>query len=334
MTRRLLITGASGGLGLALVAAARAAGFAVRATGRSAAPAARLAALGADYVRYELTDPSGLAALCADCDTVIHAAALSASWGPAADFAAINLTATAALLDAARRARCQRFVFISSPSIFAGFAHRIGIRADDPPADPPLNDYARTKLAAERLVLAAHGAAMACVALRPRAIVGPDDRVLLPRLAALARRRRMPLPGGGAALIELTDVRDAARAVLLAEDQAEAIGGRAINISGGQPLPVRTVAERLAAALGTTPQLVALPIPLARAAAVLAETTARLTGRRDEPLLTRYTLATLAFSQTFDADEAAALIGYRPQHDALATLLAAAAHLHDEGSAA
>jgi nucleoside-diphosphate-sugar epimerase len=307
----------------------------VRATGRDAVAGAQLANLGAQFIACDLAAPEAdLAALLGGCDSVIHAAALSASWGREAHFIAANVTATQALLDAARSGGVRRFVLISSPSVFARRSDQTGIGADTPPVARPLNAYARTKLAAERIVLAAHGAEMATCALRPRALVGEGDRVILPRLAALARRPRMPLPRRGAALIELTDLRDAAWAACEAEARVRNLAGRAINISGGQPIAVRDLALRLAEALGETPRLVNVPLALAWPLAQCAEALAHLTRAKEEPVLTRYTLATMAFSQTFDLAPAQALLGYAPRFDATATLLAEARRLGALGAAA
>lgn len=326
MTHDVLITGATGGLGLSLVAAARARGHPVIATGRSDTVRERIEALGAEFVAADLTT-ADLKVLCRGRHSVIHAAALSAPWGRKIDFKRINVHATTALLEAARAEGCGRFLFVSSPSIFAAFRDRIGIRGGDAPSDPPLNNYARTKLEAERLVLAANSPRLATAAVRPRAIVGPDDRVLLPRLADLVRRRWTPMIRGGRALIEFTDVRDAADAILCAEARIDAIAGRAINVSGGRPVSVREAADALAATLGRAPRAAAVPLPLAWLAAVVMEGLACARGGRSEPALTRYSLATLAYSQTFDMEETARLIGFRPQHDAMAALLTAARSL-------
>jgi 2-alkyl-3-oxoalkanoate reductase len=329
--RTILVTGATGGLGAALVDEALGRGHTVRATGRSVSAGTRLQALGADFISADLTHPqTDLHALLDGCDAVIHAAALSASWGPRAAFEASNVVLTRRLLDAARAAGVARFVFVSSPSIFADFADRIAIGEDALPSARPLNDYARTKLIAERLVLARDDGSFACCAVRPRALVGPGDRVILPKLAQLARRKRMPLPNGGNALIELTDLRDAAWAIGEAEARAPELSGRAINISGGRPVSVRDVATRLAAALGLHPRLVSLPIGIARPLAHLLETLASVRGSAEEPVLTRYTLATLAYSQTFDPEPARRLIGFAPRHDALDTLCAEARRLARE----
>ena len=318
----VLVTGATGGLGLALVDGLVRAGRRVRATGRSGGGDRRLGAPGVEFVPADLTDPSVAERLSEGQATVFHAAALSASWGLPAAFEAANVTATAHLLAAAQRAGCGRFVHVSSPAIYAALRDRVALTEQDPPNPVPLSHYARTKLAAERLVLRAAQPGFATVAVRPRAIAGPDDRVLLPRFAAIAARGWMPLLRGGRALIEFTDVRDVVAALLLAEDRAAVLSGQAVNVSGGQPVPMREVAGRLAGALGTTLRSVPIPLPAALAAATLAERAARPDG--PEPALTRYTLATLAFSQTFDMARARTVLGFVPRHDALETLLQAA----------
>jgi len=320
--RCILITGATGGLGKALVREVLARGHTVRATGRSKGEGKALRELGAEFIPADLERSNhDLAPLLKGCDSVIHAAALSASWGEQEAFTSANIDVTQRLLDAARRHGVGRFVFVSSPSIFASLEDRIGIGEHAAPNAVPLNFYAQTKLAAEQLVLAASNDSFACCAIRPRALVGAGDRVILPKLAELARRKRMPLPRGGVALIELTDLRDAASAIAEAEARAPQIAGHAINISGGQSHTVRKVALELAHALGTAPKLVSIPLGVAKVLANVLERIAILRGTRDEPALTRYTLATLAFSQTFDPEPARRLLGFEPQYDALETLL-------------
>jgi 2-alkyl-3-oxoalkanoate reductase len=321
MTDCVLITGATGGLGVGLVSAARAQGLAVLATGRSDRHKARIEGMGAAFAQGDLLDKSFVARMCKGQTGVIHAAALSQSWGPRASFEAANIVVTENLLQAAKRAGAERFVFVSSPSIFAKLADQIGIKDIDLPNPRPLNYYAQTKLIAERRVMAASEHGFATVAIRPRAIVGPDDQVLLPRLAELARRKTMPLPRGGEALIELTDVRDASSAILSAYQRAPVISGQAFNISGGRPLPVKTIATRLSQALGTNPKHVAIPLVIGVTLAWLLETQAHLINAKTEPVLTLYTLATLAFSQTFDLSVAKQALGWSPQYSGLESLL-------------
>lgn len=316
--RRALVTGATGGLGLALCETLRSEGYAVRATGRNMAQAERLAGLSAEFVRGDLLTMN-LAALCRDIDVVFHAAALSSPWGPRQAFQRINVDATRNLLGAAGANGVGSFVFVSSPSVYAALKDQPNLTEASPLPERSLNAYAATKRAAEEIVLAAHRPDFRTVAVRPRALIGPDDVVLLPRILALVSRGWFPLFRGGRALVELTDVRDAARALVSADGNRETVGGQAINISGGKPMAVIDLVRNLGAALGRTLQLRHIPMPVARTAAVAMEAVYGMLPGRPEPKLTTYGIATLAYTQTFDLTRARNLLGYVPAHDAVAT---------------
>jgi len=318
--RRALVTGATGGLGLSLTQALIEAGYAVRATGRNPVAIQRLRTMGAEVVAGDLEtlDP---AVLFKDIDAVFHAAALSSPWGPDAAFQRANVDLTRTLLAAARDGGIDAFIFVSSPSVYARWRDQTDLTEATPLPRRALNAYARTKREAEALVLAADAPGFRTVAIRPRAIVGPDDTVLLPRILKLVRRGRFPLFREGRALIELTDVRDAADALILADAAREIAGGQAINIGGGRPVAVAELVRRLGQALGVSVRIVPLPLALGQALSVAADAVCRLLPGRPEPVLTPYTLSTLAWSQTFDLTRARALLGYEPRHDANETAM-------------
>jgi 2-alkyl-3-oxoalkanoate reductase len=326
VTRRALVTGATGGLGLALTRALLDAGYSVRATGRNAEAIVRLRDMGAEAVAGDLFD-LGAGAVCEDIDVVFHAAALSSPWGPDAAFQRANVDLTADLLKAAREAGAGAFVFVSSPSVYARWSDQTGITEDMPWPSRPLNAYARTKGEAERLVLAADAPGFRTVAIRPRAIVGPDDAVLLPRILRLVKKGRFPVFREGRALVELTDARDAARALVLADIHREAAGGQAVNVTGGRAVPVADLIRRLGEALGVTVRTVSVPLVLGQALSVGGDAVCRILPGQPEPVLTPYTLATLAWSQTFDLGRARHLLGYEPEHDAVETAMAVAPRL-------
>ena len=323
--KKVLITGATGGLGLALVRIFAQKGFKVRATGRRESARNEITSSGAEFFKADITKLSDLETLCDNQDIIIHAAALSDSWGHPQDFYDANVTATQNLLEISEKKGVKGFIYISTPSIYAAMVDQHNITEEDEPLCPPLNDYAKTKLAAEKHVLAANKDSFKTVALRPRAIVGPDDRILLPKIMEMINRGFLPSFRNGKAVIELTDVRDVANAVLLASqkinDASDKISGEAFNISGGKAIPIKQLAFQLAQSTGQKINFIPLPMAFAKYLAKRLERKGVRGGYKVEPKLTRYSLATLAYAQTFDMSKAKKYLGYEPSYDAVQTIL-------------
>ena len=328
VTGQVLVTGATGGLGRILTAQLRSSGRDVLATGRNTAVGGAMTCPNVRFLPADLTcDP--LEPLLDGVQTVFHLAALSAPWGRKSDFQAANIDATSRLLDAARKAGCRRLVFASTPSIYTRAADQLGLTEQSPLPVRFANTYATTKHAAERMVLDAAREGFATVALRPRAVIGPHDTALLPRLLRAARKGVLPLPNGGRALIEPTDARDASEAFIAAEARAESVSGRAFNISGGVALPVSDLASLVFARLGRRVRIVDFPAGLTMAAAVFAEGMAQLLPGRPEPILTTYSAMVLGWSQTFDMTAACEALNWTPSRqpaESVAWALADAAH--------
>lgn len=313
MSEGVLVTGATGGLGLSLVEALVKGGRKVVATGRDRAKGEMLESMGASFVPANL-ETDDLERLGEGVGTVFHLAALSSPWGPTERFEAINHRATLRLLDAARATGCGTFVYTSTPSIYTRAQDQIGLSESSPLPAKPANAYAATKLAGERAVLAAARESFDTVALRPRAIIGPHDTVLLPRLLRAASKGVMPLPGMGRALIEPTDARDVVSALLAAEARASEVSGEVFNISGGQALTLRDLASHAFVRMGKTVHLVPLPARAVLALAAVAEAIAKIRPGRPEPALTRYSAKALGWSQTFDLTKAKTRLGWSPRH--------------------
>jgi len=287
-------------------------GHPVIATGRNGTIGARLAAMGARFCPSDLARDD-LTGLLDGVAHVFHLAALSAPYGREADFVATNVLATRRLLDAARAAGCASFVFTSTPSIYARPQDQIGITETTSLPPKLANAYARTKLAAEQAVLDAHGTAMACIALRPRAILSPFDTALLPRLLRAADKGVMPLPHDGRALLEPTDARDVVSALLAAQARAVDAGGRAYNISGGVAVSLRDLVTHLFGLLGKEVRLQPVPRCLLLAMGTVMERLAA-TMRLPEPPLTAYGALILGYSQTFDLSSARQSMDWAPRH--------------------
>ena len=317
--KRVLVTGATGGLGRNAMEALLSRGIEVRATGRNPAAGEALSAMGAEFVPLDLaatgdSASAGLAALVRHVDAVWHCAALSSPWGKAADFTAANVTATRQLLQAAGHAGVSRFVHISTPALYFNYRAQLGIQESFRPA-AYVNDYARTKAEAEACVQDAVPAFrhMHCSILRPRAIFGPYDQVLLPRIARVLRQRdgRLPLPHGGRVTLDLTYAGNVVQAMWLATTAEAVPSGSVFNITNQEPVLLRDVLAALFAQRLQRPfRIASVPYPMMAAAARGMEALARITQK--EPVLTAYGVGALAFDMTLDNSRARQLLGYAP----------------------
>jgi nucleoside-diphosphate-sugar epimerase len=264
---------------------------------------------GAQPIQADLRDRAAVIAACSGMDAVIHAGALSSAWGPKAEFEAVNVGGTEAVIDGCRQGGVARLVHISSPAvIFTGADH---VAADERWPYPPTfsSHYAATKKQAEDLVNAAHAGGLPTVILRPKAIFGPGDQALIPRLLAAARAGRLRQFGKGENRVDLTYVENVAHAIVLALEARAAVG-RTYFITNDEHVLLWPIIRRLLQSLHLPHQLRPLPIPLAMASAAVMEWSGGFTGR--EPLLTRYSVGVLARTQTYNIAAARRDLGYAP----------------------
>lgn len=313
--KHVLITGATGGLGRNAVEALLGQGLTVRATGRNAAVGAELRRQGAEFVAGDLATMAAdrARALVAGCDTVWHCAALSSPWGAYSAFLAANVRATAVLAEAARECNVERFVHISTPALYFDFTHRYNVPESFRPAQF-VNHYASTKAQAEQEVLVQVSRGLHATILRPRAIFGPYDQVLLPRLLRILDDKdgRLILPRGGETLLDLTYAGNVVQAMQLASTKPGVPAGSVFNITNGEPARVREVLDALfVRELGRPMHVRSAPYGLLSAIARTMELAATFTGR--EPSLTRYSLGALAFDMTLDITHARDVLGYKPR---------------------
>lgn len=308
---KVLVTGATGFLGGALMRHLRQEGYQVIGIGRAPEPLARLRADGFDVLSWDLAAPlpDGIGLL-DGLEAVVHCAALSSPFGRLAAFRAANVTATACVLDLARRQGVRRFIQISSASVSFAPGDRLAIR-EDSPLPPPFNAYARTKAEAEVMVLAAPE--LGPIVLRPRGIYGAGDSALVPRLLRAVERGPLPLLRGGAGRIDLTHVDDVIAAILAALAAGPGAEGQVFNISGGEVLPITRIVAKVCARMHMTPRWRAMPLgPLMLVAGAMEAVASRLPNAR-EPVVTRYALALFAYAQGLDIAKAGQLLSWQPQ---------------------
>jgi len=309
MSERVLVTGATGFLGGAVVADLASRGYTVVASGRDRRRGEALARqTGARFVAADLGRAVDVDRIVAGVDAIVHSGALASPWGRARDFERANVRGTVHIVDAAERAGVRRLVHISTPTLYFDYRDHLDV-AEDHPIGAPVNDYVRTKIAAERVVLSARTRGMRATILRPRALFGPGDRNILPRVIRGLERGVFPIFGEGRNLVDLTYIDDAAQAVRLALVRA---GSGTYNITSGEPRRLSDLLGQLAHALGVRPPRIRISYANALRIARGLEVTHALLAPDREPLLTRYTVGLLATTLTLDLSAARRDLDYQP----------------------
>ncbi len=314
--KRVLVTGATGALGRNAVQALLGKGVRVRASGRDAELGAELAAGGAEFVALDLAlaTPDQLAALVAGVDAVWHCAALTAPWGRPADFHAVNVEASARLLDAAGQAGVGRFIHISAPAVYFDYRHRREVEEGFRPARYA-NAYAASKAAAELRVQDAARLypTMVSVILRPGVMFGPHGQLPIAGLERTLDLRggRLTLARGGRVTLDLTYVDNVVHAMWLATLKGALASGSVFNITNHAPLPLRDFLRMLFVdALQRPLSIARRPYWLMAALARAMGLCARFGGK--PPALTAFGVGALGFDTTLDNMKAKYLLGYVP----------------------
>ncbi len=269
MSARVLVTGASGFVGRALVDALAGAGDRVRAATRQGAAA--MFSAGVETVATgDYREPVNWAPLLAGVDAVVHLAGI-AHIGPAideVDYDRVVHAATADLAAACSKAGVRRLVFMSSVRAQSGPAAAGVLTEDDEPR--PTEAYGRAKLRAEAAVRAA---GVPWTILRPAMVYGAGAKGNLATLLRIADSP-WPLPFAGLAnrrsLVSLDNLIAAVRLVLGADIAARQV----YLVADPTPVTLPQIIAALRRGFGRPPSL--YPVPPAVFAHAL-----RLIGRDD-----------------------------------------------------
>ena len=255
----------------------------------------------------DLNDQALMQSICAQAEVVVHLAALSTPWGAYKDFYQVNVNGTKTIVQASAHAKLKRFIHISTPSIYFNFKDRTSIAEEDPLPVKSVNAYAETKKIAETVIEDAY---IPSITLRPRGIFGPHDQTLFPRILKACQRRGIPCFRKRSPIIDVTYVENLAHAIWLSIQAPDTCLGKTYNITNGEPCSLIEILEKLLNKLSIKASRRYIPYPLAYTIASLAEYKSKITKK--EPLLTRYTVGVMNYSQTLSIEKAKKELNYKP----------------------
>lgn len=297
---RIAVTGASGFVGGRVARALMRAGHDVLPFGRR--PASALSCSIPAYVAWDFA-AGPLAAR--DADAVVHCGAHVGDWGPRSTFRAVNVRGTAAVLRSFPDV--ERFVHISTASVYASNRSRVRLREDAPFEADALFSYALSKVDAERVVMA--GARRAII-LRPHIVYGPGDPTLMPRVLAARRLGYLPVAGDGSNHVSVTHVDNL---VIAVECALSAPVEGPFNIADAEAVTMDALLRTMLRRHGVSDRLAYVPRTLAWALAGALERGWRAARTSHAPPLTRFMVTNLADEFTLDLSLARERLGYVPR---------------------
>jgi nucleoside-diphosphate-sugar epimerase len=310
---RVLVTGGGGFLGTALIKLARQRGLAVRSFARRLYP--HLDELDVEQVQGDIADPRAVVRAVTGCATIFHAAAKAGIWGPEHEYQEINVQGTRNVIEAARATGAVRIIYTSSPSVVFNGRDMEGADESVPYTKRFEAAYPKTKARAEQIILAASGAGLATISLRPHLIWGPGDNNLLPRIIARARRGQLRRIGRRSPLIDPVYIDNAASGHLLAADRLDPgspVAGKVYFVTQGETIPLWDMINRFLEAARLPPVKRTISRALALAAAGLLEMSYHVSRRDGEPSMTRFLVRQLSTTHWFSIDAARRDLGYEP----------------------
>ncbi|MEW6404018.1 MAG: NAD-dependent epimerase/dehydratase family protein [Chloroflexota bacterium] len=309
---KALISGGTGFLGGKLARRLQSMGWDVTALGRKPAALGELQSQGIKAMRADLENQAEIIDACRGQEIVFHCGALSSPWGRAKDFYAANVLGSENVIRGCMDANVQRLVHVSTPSIYFRFTPRLNVR-EDAELPKPVNAYARTKRIAESKIDQAHADGLPVITIRPRAIFGPGDTSILPRLLQRLEAGRMRIIGDGSNISDLTYVENVVDALILCAGAPVNTLGRKYNITNGEPVLLWPMIERLCKALKLKYPTRKLPYSVAHNLAWILESIYRFLPGQPEPPLTRYSVFVIAQSATLDISAARRDLNYSPR---------------------
>jgi nucleoside-diphosphate-sugar epimerase len=310
---KALVTGATGFLGQKLAYRLSSMGWEVTAVGRNKSIGQQLKNDGINFLQADLSDSEKMTNACSEQDYVFHSGALSSPWGKYQDFYQSNVIGTKNIIDGCLKYNVKRLIHVSTPSLYFHYEDKLNISENDKLPEKFVNFYAETKFLAEQEVDKAFMNGVPVISIRPRALFGPGDNAILPRLIRANEKGAVPVIGDNKVLVDITYVENVVDALLLCMNSPSNTLGKKYNITNGEPIILTEVLQDVFQKLGQDFKPKHLSFSTAYNVAGAMEFISKYLLFGKEPILTRYTVGVLSKSQTLDITKARDELGYTPK---------------------
>jgi len=307
----VLVTGAAGFVGSAVVRTLLARGAAVRAFVRPTSDAGNLEDLRIQIAVGDLRDRRSLDRAVKGCEAVFHVAADYRLWVPQPDaMFDSNVAGTRNVMEAAAEAGVARIVHTSSVATL-GLPHPGDVANEDTPATQQdmIGPYKRSKFEGEALVramIARDG--LPAVIVHPSTPIGPWDRRPTPTGQIIVEAASGHMPAFVDTGLNIVHVDDVAVGHILALERGKP-GDR--FILGGDNMTLKEILAEIARVTGRPAPRIQVPHNVVMPIAAMAEMWGRISHR--EPFVTLDGVRLARKKMFFSSERAIAQLGYRPR---------------------
>lgn len=309
----ILVTGGTGFLGKKTAYRLKELGHNVSIIGRNEIVGKKMESEGIAFIKCDLSDRTSVLNSCENMDYVFHCGAFSSPWGKYEDFYSSNVTGTKNVIEGCFTHKIKRLIHVSTPSIYFQFDERLDVKEDSSLPKHFVNHYAHTKYLAEIEIDKAFEKGLPVITIRPRAIFGPEDNAIIPRLIKVNHEKFIPLIKNGEVVIDLTYVENVVDALLLCMESPENTLGQKYNITNDERVRLFDILTILFKEIEQPFKYRKINYSFAFQLARFLEWFSNTFRNGKEPLLTQYTVSVLSNSQTLCIEKAKNELGYIPR---------------------
>jgi len=309
---KTLITGGTGFVGKALTHRLHGMSWDVTALGRNPKILDELESQGIKTFQANIEKKELMMDACKDMETVFHCAAFPSPWGNFEKFYRTNVIGTRNVVQACLENKVKRLVHVSTPSIYFDYDSRMNVKEDDPLPEP-ISNYASTKLLAEEEIDKGFANGLPVISIRPRAIFGPGDTVIFPRVIPRLKSGRLPIIGDGENVVDLTYIENVVDALVLCAESPSNTLGKKYNITNDEPVKIWQLINRICSELNLPHPKRKVSQRVVHMAGGFLEFLFTLIPTHPEPPLTRLSVMVMSNSTTLDITAAKNELGYKPR---------------------
>lgn len=309
----VLVTGATGFLGLRLVKSLVERGYQVRALARKTARTTGLQRLGVEICYGDIADLPSLEPAFAGVNVVVHAAADTK--GNVIESQKITVNGTQNIIELSKQHKIDRLIYISSCAIYGISECKSSGQVVDENA--PIEShpekrglYSEAKIKAETLFLSsAEENGIPFVCFRPGTIFGEGGEIFTPMMGFSKANKCFFIIDKGRFLLPFVYVDSLVDAIILAMKNKES-QGQIYNVVDPDGVTKKEYVELFLRKLYPKAHFYYIPFFLINSIVLLQEVLMKMMGR--QPFLTRYRLISSQRNIVYDSSKIQKELGWKP----------------------